>query len=169
MNHPFNQHKNTADKQMSYEQFLSAGISPSHINQQIYHDTPVDNRLININHLTYFLYICSYFTVGLLLIVPIVINYQKRHHATGTWLATHFDWQIKTFWYGLIYGMVGSGLILLSFVTGFISLLSQSFGGGITAGFLFIVGLLLLGFTILWHLYRIVKGWIALSNHKPVP
>ena len=47
--------------------------------------------LVTYNHITYFLYIISYFTAGLLWIVPIIMNYVKRNDAKGTWLATHFD------------------------------------------------------------------------------
>ena len=50
--------------------------------------------LTTYNHITYLLYVLSYFTAGLLWIVPIFMNYAKRRDADGTWLATHFDWQI---------------------------------------------------------------------------
>ena len=58
--------------------------------------------LTTYNHITYLLYVISYFTAGLLWVVPIIMNYAKRHDADGSWLATHFDWQIKTFWYSII-------------------------------------------------------------------
>ena len=72
------------------------------------------NALISYNHLTYFLYVVSYFTAGLLWIVPIVMNYLKRGEAQGTWLATHFDWQIKTFWYSIVFFLIGSAIVIFS-------------------------------------------------------
>ena len=125
--------------------------------------------LIGYNHLTYLLYILSYFTAGLLWIVPIVMNYMKRHDADNTWLATHFDWQIKTFWYSIVGFIIGS-IILLSALGVFgVGIFAEStfttFGSFLLAG----AGLFIIGITILWHLYRIIRGWIALTDNRPVP
>lgn len=80
---------------------LQSNEQPNHqLSQQGQNAMMSDNKrrsLITYNHVTYLLYVVSYFTAGLLWIVPIVMNYAKRHDADGTWLATHFDWQIKTF------------------------------------------------------------------------
>lgn len=125
--------------------------------------------LVTYNHLTYFLYIISYFTAGLLWIVPIVMNYAKRRDADGTWLATHFDWQIKTFWYSILMFIAGIWCLVSSIGGMSIGLLADM--GDVTqgSGILFVFGLLIMGFTILWHLYRIVRGWIALADSRPVP
>ena len=57
----------------------------------------LETGLMGYNCLTYALYAISFFTAGLLAIVPLVMNYIKRDQARGTWLESHFDWQIKTY------------------------------------------------------------------------
>ncbi|MGP9668076.1 DUF4870 family protein [Psychrobacter sp. AOP31-A1-22] len=127
------------------------------------------SSLTTYNHITYFLYVVSYFTAGLLWILPIVMNYAKRHDADGTWLATHFDWQIKTFWYSVVWFVIG--IVIITFALGGfgVSILADSshtaIGSLLLAGF----GLLIMTFTFIWHLYRIVRGWIALTDSRPVP
>lgn len=125
--------------------------------------------LITYNHVTYLLYVLSYFTAGLLWIVPIVMNYTKRHDADGTWLATHFDWQIKTFWYSIVLFLIG-GLLLVFAVGGLgVSMMADSGNSAIVSIVLTGFGLLIMAFTFIWHLYRIVRGWIALTDNRPVP
>ena len=126
--------------------------------------------LITYNHITYLLYVVSYFTAGLLWIVPIVMNYAKRHDADGSWLATHFDWQIKTSWYSIVWFVLG--IVIIAFALGGfgVSMLTDSsnnmaIGSVLLAG----VGLLIMLFTFIWHLYRIIRGWIALTDNRPVP
>lgn len=125
--------------------------------------------LITCNHITYLLYVVSYFTAGLLWIVPIVMNYGKRRDADGTWLATHFDWQIKTFWYSIFFFVIGT--IIITFALGGfgVSMLADSGNIAIGSFLLASFGVLLMTFTFIWHLYRIVRGWIALTDHRPVP
>ncbi len=125
--------------------------------------------LITYNHITYLLYVISYFTAGLLWIVPIIMNYGKRRDAEGTWLATHFDWQIKTFWYSIVFFIIGT--IIVTFALGGfgVSMFADSsniaIGSFLLAGF----GVLIMLFTFIWHLYRIIRGWIALADSRPVP
>ena len=125
--------------------------------------------LITYNHITYLLYVLSYFTAGLLWIVPIFMNYAKRHDADGTWLATHFDWQIKTFWYGIVWFFIGGIFLILGF-SGFVGgILGMSYNiMAVSAPFIWI-GAIIFGLTYVWHLYRIVRGWIALTDGRPVP
>ncbi|WP_444519651.1 DUF4870 family protein [Psychrobacter sp. AOP7-B1-25] len=125
--------------------------------------------LITYNHITYFLYVISYFTAGLLWVVPIVMNYAKRHDASGSWLATHFDWQIKTFWYSVVWFVIG--IILITFALGGfgVSVLADSSNIAIGSILLAGLGLLIMTFTFIWHLYRIIRGWIALTDGRPVP
>lgn len=125
--------------------------------------------LVTYNHITYLLYIVSYFTAGLLWVVPIVMNYAKRHDADNTWLATHFDWQIKTFWYSIV--LFAIGFILIGFAVGGlgISMIADSSNVAIGSILLTGLGLLIILFTFIWHLYRIVRGWIALTDNRPVP
>ncbi len=82
--------------------------------------------------------------VGMTAIAAIIINYLKRDDVAGTWVASHFEWQIKTFWYGLA-GAVVSWLLM--FV---------------------LIGFPLLLAVLVWVIYRIVKGWLALADGKTV-
>lgn len=125
--------------------------------------------LITYNHITYLLYIVSYFTAGLLWIVPIIMNYAKRHEANNTWLATHFDWQIKTFWYGVVWFAIG--VIIILFALGGLGVSVMADSGHLALGSILLtgLGLLIIAFTFIWHLYRIIRGWIALTDSRPVP
>ncbi len=125
--------------------------------------------LTTYNHITYLLYVLSYFTAGLLWIVPIFMNYAKRRDADGTWLATHFDWQIKTFWYSIVLFVIGV-LIVAFALGGFgVSMFADSNNIAIGSVLLASLGFIIMGFTFIWHLYRIVRGWIALADGRPVP
>lgn len=135
-------------------------------------DQPLQTRergLITYNHVTYLLYVVSYFTAGLLWIVPIVMNYAKRGDAQHTWLATHFDWQIKTFWYSIIWFVIGG--ILLVFAAGGLGIGIFADSGHLAIGSVLLAGLgmMIMVFTFIWHLYRIIRGWIALADQRPVP
>ncbi|WP_413519695.1 DUF4870 family protein [Psychrobacter glacincola] len=127
------------------------------------------SSLVTYNHITYLLYVLSYFTAGLLWIVPIFMNYAKRREADGTWLATHFDWQIKTFWYSIVWFVVGVGIITFALGSFGVSMMADS--GNIAVGSVLLasLGFIIMGVTFIWHLYRIVRGWIALADGRPVP
>ena len=125
--------------------------------------------LTTYNHITYLLYVLSYFTAGLLWIVRIFMNYAKRRDADGTWLATHFDWQIKTFWYSIV--LFAIGVLIVAFALGGfgVSMFAETNNIAIGSVLLAILGFVIMGFTFIWHLYRIVRGWIALADGRPVP
>src|SRR5574340_1626422 len=82
------------------------------------------------------------FFVGITAIVAIVINYVKLDDIRGTWLESHFRWQIRTFWFGLLWGAIGA----------------------IT--FVLIIGWFILAADGIWIIYRIVKGWLRLNEGK---
>lgn len=125
--------------------------------------------MITYNHITYLLYVVSYFTAGLLWIVPIFMNYIKRGDAEGTWLATHFDWQIKTFWYSIVFFIIGIAIVVFSLGGLGIGVFAESTHIAAGSFGLFTIGLMILGLTVVWHLYRIIRGWIALADKRPVP
>ena len=127
------------------------------------------SSLVTYNHITYLLYVLSYFTAGLLWIVPIFMNYAKRREADGTWLATHFDWQIKTFWYSVVWFVVGVGIITFALGSFGISMMADSDNIAVGSVFLASLGFIVMGVTFIWHLYRIVRGWIALTDGRAVP
>lgn len=86
-------------------------------------------------------------------IVAVIINYVKRSEAEGTYLESHFRWQIRTFWYALLWTVVVGllGALLAIVLVGFA---------------IWIVGLFALG---LWAIYRIARGWMRLSDRLPMP
>jgi uncharacterized membrane protein len=85
------------------------------------------------------------FFVGLTWIVAVVMNYVKKDEVAGTWLESHFRWQIRTFWFGLLWGVVGGLLAIV------------------------VVGFAVLFAAAVWIIYRIVKGWLNLNDNKPMP
>lgn len=87
------------------------------------------------------------FLIGISSVIGLIINYLKRADVKGTWLESHFRWQIRTFWYGLLWMLIG--MLLTAIHVAF-------------ALFAFII----FGATILWFIYRIVKGWLALNDNK---
>lgn len=82
-------------------------------------------------------------------IIAVILNYVKRSEVRGTWLDSHFGWQIRTFWFALLFFLAGA----MAFVT----LL------GIP------LALAIWICTGIWVLYRIVRGWVALSEKKAMP
>ena len=94
-------------------------------------------------------FIVTAFLTGWPSIIAVIINYVKRGDVRGTWLDSHFGWQIRTFWYALAW-VVLTGILILTVI-------------GIPVAW---VLLLLLG---IWVLYRIIRGWIALANGRPMP
>ena len=97
--------------------------------------------LYKLTHIVYALQAIAFF-FGFTLIVAVIINYVKRDDVKGSWLESHFRWQIRTFWYVLVMAVVG-GL---------------SIGLGL--------GLFILSFATIWLLYRIIKGWFYLYDQK---
>jgi uncharacterized membrane protein len=93
--------------------------------------------------LVYVLYAVSFF-VGITLIGGVVVAYLKRDDAAGTWLESHYRWQIRTFWWMLLWCVIG----------------------GVTA--LILVGFAILFAAAVWFIYRVAKGWLALRDGKPV-
>lgn len=91
----------------------------------------------------YILQALSFFTI-ITGIVGLIISYIKRDEAKGTWVSSHFRWQIRTFWYFLLWALIGA--ILLYVVIGL--------------GVLFIASV--------WAIYRIVKGALYAIEKKPM-
>jgi len=98
-------------------------------------------------------FIATMFVFGLPSIVAVVISYAKRADAAGTWLASHIRWQLRTFWIAF------TAVILLWIVFGPLSL--------ILIGIPFLIGGLIA--TGIWASYRVVRGWMVLSEGKPMP
>jgi uncharacterized membrane protein len=93
--------------------------------------------------------IVTAFLTGWPSIIAVILNYVKRSEVRGSYLDSHFSWQIRTFWWALLWVMVG--FVLLLTIIGF----------PVALGIWAITGI--------WVLYRIVRGWMSLSAHKPMP
>lgn len=93
------------------------------------------------------------FVFGWPSIIAVIINYVKRSEARGTWLESHFSWQIRTFWYALAWS------VLVALVS--IPLTIIVVGIATWAAGLFVLGV--------WAIYRIARGWMALNDHRPMP
>jgi len=90
------------------------------------------------------------FLTGWPSIIAVILNYVKRGDVRGTWLESHFRWQIRTFWYGLLW--VGLCAVFVIF----------------TLGIGLLIAWLPLLITGLWFIYRVVRGWMALSDRRPM-
>lgn len=93
---------------------------------------------------TYAVYILQAlsFVLPVTAVVGIIINYVKDEDVRGSWLDSHFEWQKKTFWYGLLW-------IVLGALTAFL-----------------LIGYAVMAAVIVWLIYRIAKGWIYLVDGK---
>ncbi len=122
-----------------------------------------ERKLLATLHLTYALHavgmagaaigvatVIGSFLFGFPSVVAVVIAYMRRHDARGSWLHSHFEWQIRTFWFALAasFAIFVAGLALVIVYVGFAILLFGFFG---------VTG---------WTVYRVGKGWWRLYNHR---
>jgi uncharacterized membrane protein len=126
---------------------------------------PVDASLVTYTNIIYALHafavimglstahtVVGSFVGGLPSIVAVIMNYVRRSATRGTYLESHFRWQIRTFWFALLWSIV---IVLVS--APFMLIL---------IGFAFAwVGLIALG---IWIAYRVVRGWLALREQRPM-
>jgi len=103
-----------------------------------------ERKLSNLTLVVYILQGISLFT-GLPMLVAVIINYLKRDDVRGTWYESHFSWQIKTFWVGLLGTLLGYALVWI------------------------LIGFGILGLTWLWCLYRVLRGFLAFNDGKAMP
>ena len=92
------------------------------------------------------------FLTGWPSIIAVILNYVKRSEVRGTWLReSHFRWQIRTFWYGLLWVVLCVLFVVL------------------TLGIGILIAWLPLAIVSLWFVYRVVRGWMALGAGRPMP
>lgn len=94
-------------------------------------------------------FIVTAFLSGWPSIIAVIINYVKRDNVRGTFLDSHFSWQIRTFWWSLLWLVIAS--VLIATVIGMV----------IGVPIMIVVGL--------WILYRIIRGWLSLLGGKAMP
>ena len=92
------------------------------------------------------------FVFGLPSILAVILNYARRSEVRGSYLEAHFRWQIRTFWFALLW-MCVAALVSLPLVL--------ALGLGIVTFFLAasVVGA--------WVIYRVIRGWLALRDARP--
>ena len=130
---------------------------------KVVHDP--DRSLITTLHVTYALHaiglaigafgtatIIGSFIFGWPSIIAVIINYVRRNEARGTWLESHFQWQIRTFW------MAVAISILVGILGALLAIVIIGFG-------VWLIGFFALG---VWAIYRIAKGWIALRDRRAI-
>jgi len=107
-------------------------------------EAQLDN-LRTLTMVTYVLYAVSAL-VGITAIVAIIVNYIKRDETRGTIYESHFTWQIRTFWWGLLWSVIGIATV---WVLG--------------------LGFLVLAVNAIWMIYRVVRGFLAWNDRKAMP
>ena len=95
------------------------------------------------------MFVVTAFLTGWPSLIAVILNYVKRSDVRGTFLESHFSWQIRTFWFALLWATIA--LLLALTVVG----LPVAWGLAFAAG--------------LWVLYRIIRGWLALISERPMP
>lgn len=109
---------------------------------------------------------------GVTMLVAVVLNYVKMDEVRGTWVESHFRWQIRTFWYGILWGvLLFVALMLLGLGTAGAAAIGSDAGtaGGALSAMVVAVVAVLGGLGIfVWFVYRVVKGWLRLSENQPV-
>lgn len=76
--------------------------------------------------------------------VGVLINYAKRGDARGTLAESHFRWQIRTFWFSILWFVVGWATV-----------------------WIFGLGFLILAVSWIWVVYRVIRGWLVLADNRP--
>nr|VFJ76888.1 MAG: Uncharacterized membrane protein [Candidatus Kentron sp. FW] len=111
------------------------------MNQELFR--PNDRNIGSAKKITIIVYAlqAASFFIGITFLIAIIINYVKKEDVQGTWLASHFRWQIRTFWFSILWNFIG---VITVFTIGYP---------------IFIL-------TLVWTIYRIVKGWVRLADEK---
>lgn len=97
----------------------------------------------NVVLVIYVLYALAVLT-GITAIAGVIVAYIKRDDVKGTWLASHIDWQIKTFWWGFVLSVISIILMMIA------------------------IGVLMWIVVACWLIYRVAKGWLRLNDNREV-
>ncbi len=90
---------------------------------------------------------------GLIGIAAVIVCYVKRDEAQGTWIASHLRWLIRTFWYSLLWTVIG----WIIFAVLLIVLIGP------------IIAICIWAVTAIWIIYRVVRGYLLFKDSQPVP
>ena len=94
-------------------------------------------------------FVVTAFLTGWPSIIAVILNYVKRSEVRGTWLDSHYSWQIRTFWFAALWVVIAA-ILFITFI-------------------LIPVAWAIVVITGLWVLYRIIRGWLALVSERPMP
>lgn len=125
-------------------------------------DQPPADGLVNLTHVIYALHamtvltglltpvlIVTAFLTGWPSLLAVILNYVKRSDTRGTYLESHFSWQIRTFWFAVLW-VVLSGLLVLTLIGIPVAVILASIAG-------------------IWVLYRVIRGWLRLNSRQTMP
>jgi uncharacterized membrane protein len=90
------------------------------------------------------------FLTGWPSIIAVILNYVKRSEVRGTWLQSHFRWQIRTFWFGLLWVVLCAAFVVA------------------TLGIGLLIAWIPLALVGIWFVYRILRGWLRLIDRQPM-
>ncbi len=107
-------------------------------------DTATSPDIESLKRLTQVIYALQAlgFVFGVSFVAAVVVNYVKLDNVKGTWLESHFRWQMRTFWFSLLWAVIG------------------------VVTFVFLVGWVILAADAIWVIYRVAKGWLDLNDGK---
>lgn len=122
----------------------------------------VDPRHVSYTHLMYGLHalavligiltaatVVGQFLIGVPSIIAVIMNFARRNAVRDTWLASHFRWQLRTFF-------IAAALIIFFFPLVFTIVLIP-------------LVMAVYAITGLWVIYRIARGWLALRDGRSMP
>lgn len=128
-------------------------------------DRNPDPSLVSYTHIMYGLHalaaligitssvtVVGQFIFGLPSIIAVIMNYARRADARGSWLESHFTWQLRTFWFAALW------VVILAVASAPLMLILVGF-------FTFAIGIALIG---LWVIYRVLRGWLTLNDGQPI-
>lgn len=119
------------------------------------------NRSLTI--LLYILYIIAIFSAGILALIALVINYVKRDSVKGSIFESHFSWQIRSFWWYLIWNVIAFVPFLFLFFT---ADNATAFAGVAVSATVFCIAVIALSW--LWIVYRAIKGILRVNDNQPM-
>lgn len=92
------------------------------------------------------IYICYAVSIvfGFTSLIGVVLAYLNKADAAGDWVESHYTWMIRTFWIGLLFGVVGMATMPI------------------------FIGILIILATVVWYVIRIAKGWTQFSKNQPI-
>ena len=109
---------------------------------------------MTVTQIMYILHALAPFTMWTLAVVAMIIGLIKRDDVRGSWLDSHYAWMSRTFWWGILLAIAAWAIF---WVLGLLTL-------GIGMAVLWILPVAV----VIWYLYRVIKGWLALNDRKAI-